>query len=234
MTELTRRSRSTEAFYGRRKGKSLKSAQADALARRLPELKLDLSTPAPLDLKSLWPDPVDEVRLEIGFGGGEHLLHRAAANPQAGFIGVEPFVNSMAKMLASLDADGLTNIRVYDDDATQVLDWLPDAVTDRIDLLYPDPWPKMKHWKRRFVSTVNLDRFARVLRPGGRFGFASDIDTYVNWTLTHIAAHPQFEWTAKAANDWREPWSGWPGTRYEAKAIREGRTPAYLEFVKSS
>jgi tRNA (guanine-N7-)-methyltransferase len=101
-----------------------------------------------------------------------------------------------------------TNIRLYDDDATQVLDWLPDACLDRIDLLYPDPWPKMKHWKRRFVSTVNLDRFARVLKPGGRFCFASDIDTYVNWTLTHIAAHPQFEWTARNSRDWREPWSG--------------------------
>lgn len=234
MTEPTRRSRATEAFYGRRRGKSLKSAQADALTRRLPELKLDLSLPAHRDIKSLWPGRVEEVRLEIGFGGGEHLLHRAASNPQTGFIGVEPFVNSMAKMLTSLDADGLTNIRVYDDDATQVLDWLPDAVLDRIDLLYPDPWPKMKHWKRRFVSTVNLDRFARVLKPGGRFCFASDIDTYVNWTLTHIAAHPEFEWTAKTARDWREPWSGWPGTRYEAKAIREGRTPAYLEFVRLS
>lgn len=234
MTEPTRRSRATEAFYGRRRGKSLKSAQADALTRLLPELKLDLSLPSPRDIKSLWPGSVEEVQLEIGFGGGEHLLHRAASNPQAGFIGVEPFVNSMAKMLASLDADGLTNIRVYDDDATQVLDWLPDAVLDRIDLLYPDPWPKMKHWKRRFVSTVNLDRFARVLKPGGRFCFASDIDTYVNWTLTHIAAHPEFEWTAKTARDWREPWSGWPGTRYEAKAIREGRTPAYLEFVRLS
>lgn len=234
MTEPTRRSRATEAFYGRRRGKSLKSAQAGALTRLLPVLKLDLSLPAPRDIKSLWPGRVEEVRLEIGFGGGEHLLHRAASNPQAGFIGVEPFVNSMAKMLTSLDADGLTNIRVYDDDATQVLDWLPDAVLDRIDLLYPDPWPKMKHWKRRFVSTVNLDRFARVLKPGGRFCFASDIDTYVNWTLTHIAAHPEFEWFAKTARDWREPWSGWPGTRYEAKAIREGRTPAYLEFIRLS
>jgi hypothetical protein len=113
---------------------------------------------------------------------------RTSAAPGArgaghGFIGVEPFVNSMAKMLASLETDAVANIRVYDDDATQVLDWLPDAAIDRIDLLYPDPWPKMKHWKRRFVSQANLDRFARVLKPGGLFCFASDIDTYVNWTL---------------------------------------------------
>jgi tRNA (guanine-N7-)-methyltransferase len=233
MTGPKRRSRATEAFYGRRRGKSLKSAQADALARRLPDLKLDLSRPAPAGLEGVWPGPVGEVRLEIGFGGGEHLLHRARAAPDTGFIGVEPFVNSMAKMLASLETDAVANIRVYDDDATQVLDWLPDAAIDRIDLLYPDPWPKMKHWKRRFVSQANLDRFARVLKPGGLFCFASDIDTYVNWTLAHIAVHSDFAWTARTARDWREPWSGWPGTRYEAKAIREGRTPAYLEFVRS-
>ena len=232
MTDQPRRSRATEAFYGRRKGKAMKVPQAAALAELLPSLKLDLSQPAPEPLSRLWPHPVSELRLEIGFGGGEHLLHRARQFPQTGFIGVEPFINSMAKMLGVLDSEGLQNIRVYDDDATQVLDWLPDACLDRIDLLYPDPWPKKKHWKRRFVSRVNLDRFARVLKPGGRFGFASDIETYVNWTLAHIAAHPDFEWTARVAGDWREPWAGWPGTRYEAKAIREGRTPCYLEFER--
>ncbi|MEQ8482060.1 MAG: tRNA (guanosine(46)-N7)-methyltransferase TrmB [Hoeflea sp.] len=232
MTGPARRSRATEAFYGRRKGKPLKGAQAVVHEKRLPELKLDLAQPAPADLAVLWPGPVESVRLEIGFGGGEHLLHRARAAPATGFIGVEPFVNSMAKMVSGLDAEGLTNIRVHDDDATQLLDWLPGGSIDHIDLLYPDPWPKKRHWKRRFVSPVNLDRFARVLKPGGRFCFASDIDTYVNWTLAHIAAHQDFEWTAERADDWRMPWEGWPGTRYEAKAIREGRTPAYLGFVR--
>ncbi|KGF69288.1 tRNA (guanine-N7)-methyltransferase [Hoeflea sp. BAL378] len=234
MTLPQRRSRSTEAFYGRRRGKTMKAPQAAALSSLLPALKLDLSTLPPAELASLWPKPVGEIRLEIGFGGGEHLLHWAAQSPGTGFIGVEPFVNSMAKMLGQLETAGLANIRVYDDDATRVLDWLPDACLDRIDLLYPDPWPKKKHWKRRFVSKANLDRFARVLRPGGRFGFASDIDTYVNWTLTHIAAHPDFEWTARTARDWRDPPEGWPGTRYEAKAVREGRTPCYLEFVRAA
>jgi len=232
MTSPQRRSRATEAFYGRRKGKTLKAPQAEALTTLLPALKLDLSAPAPEPLASLWSKPPAEIRLEIGFGGGEHLLHRAGEAPDIGFIGVEPFINSMAKLLAGLESEGLENVRLYDDDATRVLDWLPDACLDRIDLLYPDPWPKKKHWKRRFVSKLNLDRFARVLKPDGRFGFASDIDTYVNWTLAHIAAHPEFEWTAGNANDWREPWAGWPGTRYEAKAIREGRTPCYLEFVR--
>lgn len=230
MTTPPRRSRATEAFFGRRRGKTLKRPQADALAALLPALRLDLAHPAPRPLSSLWPDPVSEIRLEIGFGGGEHLLERARQAPDVGFIGVEPFINSMAKMLGALGAEGLVNIRVHDDDATQLLDWLPDACLDRIDLLYPDPWPKKKHWKRRFVSRVNLDRFARVLKPRGRFGFASDIDTYVNWTLTQVAAHPGFEWTATRADDWRKPWPDWPGTRYEAKAIREGRTPCYLEF----
>lgn len=232
MAEPQRRSRATEAFYGRRKGKPLKGAQSDALIRRLPELKLDLDQPAPARLEGLWPRRFERLRLEIGFGGGEHLLHRAQESPDTGFIGVEPFVNSMAKMLASLDALGLDNIRVHDDDATQLLDWLPDGCIDRIDLLYPDPWPKKKHWKRRFVSKVNLDRFARVLKSGGQFCFASDIETYVNWTLAHIEDHPDFEWTAIKAADWRQPWSGWPGTRYEAKAIREGRTPCYLTFLR--
>ncbi|MCY0149466.1 tRNA (guanosine(46)-N7)-methyltransferase TrmB [Hoeflea sp. G2-23] len=232
MTNSPRRSRATEAFYGRRKGKTLKTPQAEALAALLPSLRLDLGVPAPASLASLWPVPVTRTRLEIGFGGGEHLLHRAQEAPDTGFIGVEPFINSMAKLLTAIDAEGLSNIRLHDDDATQVLDWLPDACLDHIDLLYPDPWPKKKHWKRRFVSTVNLDRFARVLKPGGVFCFASDIDTYVNWTLTRLAAHPQFAWRARKADDWQAPWSGWPGTRYEAKAIREGRTPCYLEFER--
>jgi tRNA (guanine-N7-)-methyltransferase len=113
-----------------------------------------------------------------------------------------------------------------------LLDWLPAASLAGVDLLYPDPWPKKRHWKRRFVGRANLDRFARVLAPGGRFRFASDIDTYVDWTLLHCRAHPAFEWRAETADDWRLPYEGWPGTRYEAKALREGRTPAYLTFEK--
>jgi tRNA (guanine-N7-)-methyltransferase len=172
------------------------------------------------------------MRLEIGFGGGEHLIHRAAEQPATGFIGVEPFVNSMAKLLAKVQEIGLQNIRVHDDDATEVLDWLPSGSIDQIDLLYPDPWPKRKHWKRRFVSDVNLARFHRVLKPGGLFCFASDIDTYVNWTLQHVERHGGFEWLARNASDWLTPYDGWPSTRYEAKARREGRSSAYLTFRK--
>lgn len=230
MTEAERRTRSTEAFFGRRKGKPLRDQQVERMETLLPELKIDLASEPPVDIKALFPHPVDKVRLEIGFGGGEHLVHRARTHPDTGFIGVEPFVNSMAKLLAVVEAEGLKNIRVHDDDATQLLDWLPEGSIDQIELLYPDPWPKKKHWKRRFVSQVNLARFHRVLKPGGLFCFASDIDTYVNWTLQHCWQHGGFDWTARNAADWLTPFAGWPGTRYEAKAKREGRASAYLTF----
>jgi len=132
--------------------------------------------------------------------------------------------------MVALAADPLPNLRIYDDDATQLLDWLPASSIDGIDLLYPDPWPKKRHWKRRFVNETNLGRFARVMKPGALFHFASDIDTYVNWTLLHCRAHADFEWTARSAADWYTPYEAWPGTRYEAKALREGRRPAYLTF----
>lgn len=232
MTPTERRSRATEAFFGRRKGKPLRELQVERMTHLLPELRVDPEGPAPENLANLFQTQVERLRLEIGFGGGEHLVHRAGENPQTGFIGVEPFVNSMAKLLAEVEAKELRNIRVYDDDATQLLDWLPAASLDQIDLLYPDPWPKKKHWKRRFVSQVNLDRFHRVLKPGGLFCFASDIDTYVNWTLIHCRDHGGFVWTARNRADWITPFAGWPGTRYEAKAKREGRSSAYLTFRK--
>ncbi len=194
--------------------------------------RLDLTTAPPADLRRLFSAEVSAVRLEIGFGGGEHLLHRATDTPSTGFIGVEPFVNGMAKMMKALDEHPLDNLRVFDDDAVRLLDWLPPACLDGIDLFYPDPWPKRKHWKRRFVGPANLDRFARVLKRGAKFRFASDIDGYVNWTLLACRAHGAYEWQAGRASDWREPYAGWPGTRYEAKAVREGRRPAYLTFLR--
>ncbi|MFN3764417.1 MAG: tRNA (guanine(46)-N(7))-methyltransferase TrmB [Aliihoeflea sp.] len=222
--------RATEAFFGRRHGKTMSPKQVGQMATHLPSLKLDLKTPAPGDLRTLFSGTVEEVRLEIGFGGGEHFHHEASRFSRTGFIGVEPFVNGMAKFVSRFDAAPLANVRVHDDDATELLDWLPSASLAGIDLLYPDPWTKKRHWKRRFVSPVNLDRFARVLQPGGRFRFASDIPHYVNWTLAHCRAHGDFEWQAAGPDDWRMPYDGWPGTRYEAKAIREGRTPCYLTF----
>lgn len=226
-----RRSRSTEAFFGRRRGKRLHRRHIDALEAALPHYRVGLDTPPPARLEQLFKTPVDSVRMEIGFGAGEHLLCEARRFPAVGFIGVEPFVNGMARLMLDLNDTPMGNIRVHDDDATQVLDWLPDSSLAEIDLLYPDPWPKKRHWKRRFVGRANLDRFARVLKPGGLFRFASDIDTYVNWTLLHCRGHEAFEWQARSSQDWRQPYEGWEGTRYEAKAIREGRPLAWLTFI---
>lgn len=230
MQSQARPTRSSEAFFGRRHGKTIRPQQAAALEAGLARFGLDLAVAPPADLAALFSAEVSEIRLEIGFGGGEHLLHEAQSCPQVGFIGVEPFVNGMAKMMKALTERPLANLRVFDDDATRLLDWLPAASLAGIDLLYPDPWPKRKHWKRRFVGPANLDRFARVLKRGGRFRFASDIDSYVNWTLLACRAHGAFEWRAERAADWHEPYAGWPGTRYEDKAIREERRPAYLTF----
>lgn len=195
-------------------------------------LKLDLDGPAPSALTELFEGDVDEVCLEVGFGGGEHLLHRARTNPKTGFIGIEPFVGSMAKALTAVLEEKLENVRLYDDDAVNVLDWLPEASLDLAYQLYPDPWPKRRHWKRRFINQQNLSRYARVLKPGCEFRFASDINTYIDWTLRHCRDHEAFEWTAEAASQWKTPWQDWPGTRYEAKAIREGRTGRYLTFLR--
>lgn len=233
MEDEPRRSRTSEAFFGRRRGKTIRPAQASALEVGLQHYRLDLARPAPADLGSLFRAPVSSIRLEIGFGGGEHLRQETLTHSSTGFIGAEPFVNGMAKMMVALAKEPADNLRVFDDDAALLLDWLPGASLDWIDLLYPDPWPKKRHWKRRFVSPVNLDRFARVLKPGGRFCFASDIDTYVNWTLQHCRTHPAFDWQAREAADWHTPYPGWQSTRYEAKAIREGRRTAYLTFIRS-
>ncbi|MCZ2158064.1 tRNA (guanine(46)-N(7))-methyltransferase TrmB [Bartonella sp. 220] len=226
--------RMREAFFGRRQGKRLRNSQLARINTILPTFKIDLNTPSPLDLTSLFCDKVTEVRLEIGFGGGEHLLHEMDHFPQTGFIGIEPFINGMAKMLLSLEQHKQyqNHIRLYDDDATHLLDWLPNTSLDGIDLFYPDPWPKKKHWKRRFINIKNLNRFARVLKTGKKFRFASDIDDYVNWTLYHCAQHNHFEWEAETSKDWKTPYPLWLRTRYEEKALREGRTPTYLTFIK--
>mgnify|MGYP002651418240 FL=1 len=220
------------SFFGRRKGKPLTPRREALMADVLPELSLDLTAPPPADLKDLFKAEVTSVCLEVGFGGGEHLLHRARTNPETGFIGIEPFVGSMAKAVAAVTDENLQNVRLYDDDAVNVLDWVPEASLDLAYQLYPDPWPKKRHWKRRFINGQNLDRYARALKPGAEFRFASDIDTYIDWTLRHCRDHPAFDWAAETASDWKTPWEGWPGTRYEAKAIREGRIGRYLTFLR--
>jgi tRNA (guanine-N7-)-methyltransferase len=217
------------AFYGRRKGHKLKPRQAMLLDTLLPRLALDLGAPAPGNLRTLFPD-VDEVRLEIGFGGGEHLIEQAARHPRRGFIGVEPFVNGMAKALIAIEDRKLGNIRLHHGDATDLIAWLPGGGLCGVDLLYPDPWPKRRHWKRRFVQDRSVAELARIVAPGSLFRFATDIPDYAAWTLVRLLRTPDFTWTAEQAGDWREPWVEFGGTRYEAKAKREDRAPCYLTF----
>lgn len=231
------------AFFGRRKGKRLRAGQDDLVRTLLPALRV---TPgiAPDALFSRRGQETgaketgaDETGghgtwLEIGFGGGEHLAAQARANPDVNIIGCEPFVNGMAKLLAVIDQEQLGNVRIWDEDITDLLPHLPDACLDRVYILYPDPWPKRRQRKRRLVSDETLRALARVMRPGAELRFASDIDNYVGWVLARILRSPDFRWTATGPDDWRKPYDGWPGTRYEAKAIREGRVPSYLRIVR--
>ena len=174
------------SFFGRRKGHPLRARQAELFATLLPRLALDLAAPAPNNLATLFPRPVDDLRLEIGFGGAEHLIAQAQAHARTGFVGCEPFVNGMAKALVAIDELGLANIRLHHGDAVDLLTWLPPHSLVRVDLLYPDPWPKRRHWKRRFVSAVNIAALARVLRAGGEFRFATDWASYAEWTLLRL------------------------------------------------
>ncbi len=219
----------TRAFFGRRKGHALRPRQAALFDTLLPKLALDLTRPAPRDLRTLFGDAA-EVRLEIGFGGGERLIAEAMREPHTGFIGCEPFVNGMAKALSQIEEHKLANIRLHHGDATELIAWLPAASLARVDLIYPDPWPKRRHWKRRFVQDGSIAELARIVRPGGEFRFATDIADYAAWTLVRLLRSPDFIWTAEQADDWRKPWPGFAGTRYEAKAKREGRVPCYLTF----
>jgi tRNA (guanine-N7-)-methyltransferase len=221
------------AFFGRRKGHPLRARQVELFSSLLPQLALNLSAPAPRDLATLFPVPVDDVRLESGFGGAEHLIAQARANPRIGFIGCEPFINGMAKALVAIDECKLANIRLHHGDAVDLLGWLPTGSIARVYLLYPDPWPKRRHWKRRFVNDGNIAALARILRLGGEFHFATDWANYAEWTLLRFLRSREFTWTAERADDWRKPWPDFGGTRYESKATREGRAPTYFTFRRT-
>jgi tRNA (guanine-N7-)-methyltransferase len=220
------------SFFGRRKGHKLRLHQANLIENLLPRLALDITQPSPPDLARLFEPPADEVRLEIGFGGGEHLIAEARAFPRTGFIGCEPYVNGMAKILTQIEAHKIGNIRLFAGDAAELLAWAPPRALARIDLIHPDPWPKRRHWKRRFVQDATVAAMARVLKPDGEFRFVSDIDDYGAWTLRHVLRSPDFDWTAERASDWRLPWADYTMTRYGTKAEREGRRAAYLRFRK--
>jgi tRNA (guanine-N7-)-methyltransferase len=222
----------SRTFFGRRKGHKLRPRQQQLLATLLPQLALDLSCPAPAPLGALFAVPVADVVLEIGFGSGESMIAQAQAQPRTGFLGVEPFVNGMAKALAGIASLGLKNIRLHFDDADSLIAWLPEASLARIDLIHPDPWPKRRHWKRRFVQDEMVVQLARILRPGGEFRFVTDIADYAAWTLQRLLRSESFAWTAQHADDWRKPWPGFIETRYHSKAAREERASCFLVFCR--
>ncbi|MEE2760581.1 MAG: tRNA (guanosine(46)-N7)-methyltransferase TrmB, partial [Pseudomonadota bacterium] len=197
----------------------------------LPRLRVPAVLPE--NLQSLFPGPVTEIWLEIGFGAGEHLIHQAAANPGVGFIGAEPFINGVARVLGEVEAQGLTNIRIHADDARPLLRCLPEASIGRVFLLFSDPWPKTRHHKRRFVTPNTLDSLARILKPGGEFRFASDHAGFQRWTLAHVLAHAAFRWTAAGPGDWRVRPVDAITTRYESKALAAGRRCVYLRFERA-
>src|ERR1700685_467011 len=216
------------AFFGRRKGHKLRPHQARLIETLLPRLAIDLSRPAPAELGPMFPIPVDNIQLEVGVGGGEYLIAQAQERPRTGFIGVEPFVNGMAKALAAIEGGKLQNIRLHFDDAGNLMTWLPQSSLVPIDLIHPGPWPKRRHWKRRFVQDAMVSRLARILRPARGLRFVSDIGDYAAWTLQRLLRSADFEWTAQGADDWRKPWPGFINTRYHAKAAREERASCFL------
>lgn len=219
------------AFFGRRSGKRLHKGQDRLFHENLPALELALPRMT-LDLDDVFPRAPRRA-IEIGYGGGEHLARIAAEQPNTGFIGCEVFSGGIAKLLEAIDEQQLTNVRLFTDDALKLLAKLPDAGLDAAYLLYPDPWPKTRHHKRRFISPLTLGELARVLKPGSPFRFATDIEDYANWTLAHVAREPRFAFTPARPGIWHEPWPGWVPTRYEDKARLEGRALSfYFEFTR--
>lgn len=217
-------------FYGRRRGKGLRDTQKVRLDERLAAL-----SPGPvgrdvnpdrqqIDLEGLFGGR--EIWVEIGFGGGEHMVHQAGLNPQAGIIGCDPYINGVAMLLAGIERAGVTNLAVHPGDARDLFDVLPEASVSRAFLLYPDPWPKTRHHRRRFVTPEHLEPLARVMAPGAEFRLATDIADYVRQALREVP-RAGFARVARREDD---PWPDWIATRYEQKALREGRKPRYLSF----
>ncbi len=195
------------------------------MAELYPQIAVDPSQPIPTT-------GFDKIWLEIGFGGSEHLIWQAGNNPDTLVIGAEPFINGVARAVSSVDTDGLKNVRLYQGDGREVMDALPDGSLDRLFVLFPDPWPKSRHNKRRIITPEFLDNAHRILKPDGIFRFGSDIIDYVDWTITRVQAHGGFSWKPARKDNWRVRPNDWPQTRYEAKAIREGRTCHYFGFVR--
>ena len=218
--------------FGRRIGRTPSPRQAQLWAETLPRLAINVRQSVPVPLTDLFPQRVSGIWLEIGFGGGEHLVWQAEHNPAVGLIGCEPFRDGVVKVLAAIETQSLANIRLHADDARDVLRWLPEASIARAFVLFPDPWPKRKHVKRRLVNASLLAMLARVIKPGGQLRLGTDIADYARTMLISAQGEPRFCWTATSPSDWRIRPDDWPQTRYEAKAVREGRSSCYLVFER--
>jgi len=220
--------------YGRKRGRPLRAGRKKLVAELLPAIEIAPPSHGPLDLAAAWGGQKDgqprETWLEIGFGAGEHLAWQAARHPDIGVIGAEVYEAGIGVLLSAIDRERLGNIRICPGDAVALLEALPEASIARAFVLFPDPWPKRRHWKRRFVSEAGLKRLARVLADGAELRLATDDPSYLVWMLQHIVASPDFAWTPRGARDWLERPDDWPETRYEAKAVREGRRPSYLSL----
>lgn len=223
-------------FYGRFKGKSLRPEQERRLAEDLPRLALpDVDWSDNPDRRKIDPAALfgtRDVWLEIGFGSGEHMVHQAGQNPETGIIGCEPYVNGVAVAIGKIAKAGCENIKLHAGDARDVFDVLPDGVIAKAFLLYPDPWPKARHHRRRFVTPEHLAPLHRVMAPGAELRVATDIPDYVRQAMIEIP-RAGFIWQAERCEDWRQPWGDWISTRYEQKALREGRVPHYLTFRRA-
>jgi tRNA (guanine-N7-)-methyltransferase len=216
--------------FGRRKSKPLSARKERLFRELLPKLRLDLKAAPPADLRQLFPVAVREVWLEIGFGSGEHLLWQAEQHQDISFIGCEPFINGVGTLLGGIEDRGIETVRVHDGDARDVLAWLPAGSINRLFLLFPDPWPKKRQQKRRLVTPETVAAFARALARGGELTFASDDGDYAAQTLSAVNRSGAFAWLAERAADWRERLADWPETRYERKALSEGRKPVYFRW----
>ena len=228
--------------FGRQRGRALSPRQAKLFEEQLPQVAVDLNAPSGAALLAPSDSPAGsrpeganrKLFLEIGFGGAEHLIWQAQHNPDVTLIGCEPFIDGVVKALSAIDEHGLQNVRIHADDARPLLRWLAPGSLDRAFILFPDPWPKKKHVKRRLVSKPLLDLLARAMKPGAELRIGTDIGDYARTLLLAFQQTPAFTWTAQAPGDWRERPADWPPTRYEAKAIREGRPRYFFKFVRTA
>lgn len=220
--------------FGRRRGRTLSPRQRWLIDERLPQLQVDLGKAPPEPLAQIFaPAKVAEVWLEIGFGGSEHLIWQADANRGVGLIGCEPFEDGIVKAVSEIEARKLDNVRLHADDARDVLRWLPDAGISRAFILFPDPWPKRRHRKRRIVNPALLADLARVMKPGACLRIGTDIGDYVRTIHMAFQSQSAFVWRCRTADDWRVRPADWPATRYEQKALREGRRCYYMTFERT-